>query len=92
MIRSETMTDPEKIEANRISSSMLSMTRPTDITIEDSGMGMNKNEVANNLGTIAKFGTKVFMEAMGAGGEISLMGHFELGFGQCPYGQQEQRC
>ena len=81
--RFEALTDPALTPPPEPKVRVLVDKAARTITISDAGIGMGKDELSRNLGTIARSGTRAFSQSLGeapAGDRPSLIGQFGVGF------------
>ena len=81
-LRFEAIANPGLMGSDEMSVTLIPDTAAGTLTVKDNGIGMNQDEVVDNLGTIARSGTKRFLEALSGDSakDAQLIGQFGVGF------------
>jgi molecular chaperone HtpG len=81
-LRFEALAKPDLLGADTLSVSLSPDSEAGTLSIKDNGIGMSEAEVIDNLGTIARSGTKRFLETLSGDSakDAQLIGQFGVGF------------
>ncbi len=81
-LRFEALANPELLGADELSIMLIPDAAAGTLTVKDNGIGMSRDEVVDNLGTIARSGTKKFLEGLSGDSakDAQLIGQFGVGF------------
>src|SRR5579859_561231 len=81
-LRFEALANPALLGADTLAITLIPDTAAGTLTVKDNGIGMTRDEVIDNLGTIARSGTKKFLEGLSGDSakDAQLIGQFGVGF------------
>jgi len=81
-LRFEALANPALLGSDTLSITLIPDTAAGTLTVKDNGIGMSREEVIDNLGTIARSGTKRFLEGLSGDSakDAQLIGQFGVGF------------
>jgi len=81
-LRFAALADPALMGSDTLSVTLIPDTAARTLTVKDNGIGMSQDEVIDNLGTIARSGTKKFLEGLSGDSakDAQLIGQFGVGF------------
>jgi molecular chaperone HtpG len=81
-LRFEALANPSLLGADTLTVTLIPDSTAGTLTVQDNGIGMTQDEVIDNLGTIARSGTKRFLEGLSGDSakDAQLIGQFGVGF------------